>query len=169
MKTNYSTRSLKALRRYCALLAIPLGLMAATTSLNAGEEIPLKLVIQLDSSSGSSGVGGGDGGDIIVWDIVDSATKSECCRAAGGGGGGDIIVFDIIDSAVDSVRKAVSGGGGNIIVFDIVDSAAEIFMSTEPSADGVYKALLVEDDLLVGGLTAFQETSEGKIVLSFIF
>ncbi|MBW4436897.1 MAG: hypothetical protein KME04_07165 [Pleurocapsa minor GSE-CHR-MK-17-07R] len=49
----------------------------------------------------------GGGGDIIIFDIVDSVQRAS--RPAGGGGvGGDIIVFDI----VDSVQPLVPGSTG---------------------------------------------------------
>ena len=49
----------------------------------------------------------GQGGDIIIFDIVDSATEAP--QNGGGdndGGGGDIIVWDIVDSVADEPQEA---------------------------------------------------------------
>jgi hypothetical protein len=166
MKSNDVITSASHLRRISALLIVAIGIITAGLAPTAlaqtrDSQQELTYLIALPASLG----GGGDGGgDIIVFDIVDSVSKSSR------GGGGDIIIFDIVDSAAAAGQPTRGGGGdgGDIIVWDIVDSVARIEMSAE-SHSGVYKAVLIEGDRELAGLVAFEKTSTGKIVLSFMF
>ena len=94
----------------------------------------------LSSAYGQRNDGGG--GDIIVWDIVDSVAKAES-RPAGGGGGGDIIVFDIVDNVAKAESRPAGGGvGGDIVVFDIVDNFVDALERIASSKAGTRVLIL---------------------------
>jgi hypothetical protein len=142
MKSKYLTPSSHIFRRLCTVLALAAGMTATAIAVQATEQLSYQISLQTDSADRPAG-GGGDGGDIIVFDIIDSVAKSE--RPAGGGGGQDIIVFDIIDSV------------------------ARIYVRLEPSSTGFYQALLIEGERELPGWVSFEEVARGRFVLSFIF
>ncbi len=160
MKVNNAIASVAGWRRLGTLLALAVGLNVTAVPLPAMGEFPYQVSLQT-SSLDSSG-----GGDIIVFDIIDSVAKTD--RAAGGGGGGNIIIFDIVDSVAKTNRPA-GDGGGDIIVFDIIDSVARIYVSTKSSAPGVHLAILAEGERKLLGLVSFEEPSPGLVGLKFIF
>ena len=65
----------------------------------------LTTALAVNAAGAFAQAGHGGGGDIVVFDIVDSShDRDSASRPAGGGddgGGGDIIVWDIIESAHD--------------------------------------------------------------------
>lgn len=76
----------------------------------------------------------GDGGDIILWDIVDSAAPAASTGGRGGGGGGDrdggdIIVFDIIDS----VAFPAATTSADIIMLSVTPATSREQLRCEPA------------------------------------
>lgn len=68
----------------------------------------------------------GQGGDIIIFDILDSAT--DAAQSGGGdndGGGGDIIIWDIGDSVTDETQ-AVDGERVDEVVTDEDEAEAPV-------------------------------------------
>lgn len=98
----------------------------------------LTLVSAAYASEPSRPAGGDHGGDIVVFDIIDSIERDSSDAQSASGGGPHVVVFDGSDSVTVASRSQTQsasdcpegerrgiggacGGGGDIIVFDIVD------------------------------------------------